>query len=192
MKVGVKRFTYAKYKSGGDGSAVVYENGVMTTDKTVRVDYSVERDDGSFSADDHVIDRDNAVIGVTSTVELATLTKEMAAGILGWEKVGNTDEYHETEDESPYIGMGWAFLVKEDGVKKYRGVWIYKIQMGLESDGATTRGERIEYQTENITGSGMGVQLSAGGKIVFRAVMFDCADLNAAEAWLKGKAGITP
>lgn len=190
MKVGVKRFTYARYKSGGNGSAIVYENGVMTTDKTVRVEYSTKRDDGSFSADDHIIDRDNSVIGVTATVELATLTKAMAADILGWQKVGNTDEYEETEDESPYIGCGWAFLVKEDGEKKYRGVWIYKIQMGQESDAATTKGERVEYQTESITGSGMGVQLTAGGKIVFRAVMFDCADLSTAETWLKSKAGI--
>ena len=193
MKVGVKRFTYAKYVSGGNGSAVTYTGGVMTTDRTVRVEYSVERDDGSFAADDHIVDRDNSVVGCTATVELASLSKEMAADILGWVQEGqNSTEYHETEDEAPYIGCGWAFHVKDPGAtKKYRGVWIWKIQMGLESDAATTKGERMEYQTETITGGGMGVQLETGGKIKFRAVMFDCADLAAVENWLKGKAGIT-
>lgn len=191
MKVGVKRFTYAKYASGGNGSAVQYTGGVMTKDKTVRVEYNVEREDGSFHADDHVVDRDNSIVGVNATVELATLTKEMAADILGWEKIGSTNEYHETEDETPYIGMGWLFMVKEDGAKRYRGVWIHKIQMGQENDAATTKAERLEYQTENITGGGMGVQLAEGGKIVYRDVMFELTDLATAEAWLKGKAGIT-
>lgn len=191
MKIGVKRFTYAKYASGGNGSAVQYTGGVMTKDKTVHVEYTTERDEGAFHADDHIIDRANAITGVNVVVELATLTKDIAAALLGWEQVGSTSEYHETGEEAPYVGVGWAVPIRGD-VGKYRGVWVYKLQMGLENDNANTRGQNIEWQTDTISGGGMAVQLTDGGHDVFRAVMFESADLAACEAWLKGKAGITP
>lgn len=191
MKIGVKHFTYAKYVSGGAGSAVTYSGGTMTTDKTVHVDYTVERDDQSFYADDHRIEHSNTVTGCSVTIELATLTAAMMKDILGWQQVGSTDVYQETGDEAPYVGCGWAVPVKEDGSLKYRGVWVYKVQFGLDSDSVNTKGQNLEYQTETITGAGMAVTLASGGSDVYRAVMTAGASLAAVDTWLNTQAGIS-
>ena len=70
MIIGVRDFTWAKVSSGGEGSAMSYTGGTMETDLMVRVDQSEERQDTSFNADDHVIDRDNSVSGASVAVEL--------------------------------------------------------------------------------------------------------------------------
>jgi phi13 family phage major tail protein len=189
MKIGVKKFTYATYASGGDGAAVVYSDGVMTDDRTVNVEYTTERDDASFYADDHRIEHDNSITGCNVALELATLTTDMMAKLLGW-TVSGTD-YQETGEEAPYVGCGWIVTVKEDGARKYRAVWVYKVQFGMETDSVATKGQNMEYQTENITGAGMGVKLAEDGPDIYRVVSPANATLAAAVTWLKGKAGIS-
>ena len=192
MKIGVKKFTYAKYASGGNGSAISYTGGVMTTDKTVNVEYSTERDQSKFHADNHQIASANGVNGCSVSIELATLIKEIAADVLGWVKEGNTEEYHETAKDAPYVGVGWIYTVDDgSGTLKYQPIWVYKIQFGLDSDTARTKGETIEWQTDTISGDGVAVQLTEGGEWTYRAVLFDGASEAAAETWLKGKAGIS-
>lgn len=189
MKIGAKKFTYAVYSSGGNDAAVVYNNGVTTLDRTVNVEYTTERDDASFYADDHRIEHDNSITGCNVSLELATLTADMMEKILGWVKDGT--DYHETGDEAPYIGCGWIVPVKEDGVRKYRAIWVYKIQFGMESDAAATKGQNLDYQTESISGAGMGVTLESGGPEIFRTVSPSHATEAAALAWLKSKGNIS-
>ena len=192
MKIGVKRFTYAVYSSGGNGAAIVYSSGEMTTDKTVHVEYAPERDDASFHADDHRIEHSNGITGASVTIELAELTPTMAEKILGWQQVGSSGSvYRETGADAPYVGCGWAVPCKINGQKKYRGVWVHKVQFGLDSDNANTKGQNVEFQTETITGAAVAVQLEAGAEDSFRDVTFNVADLATIEAWLKAQAGIS-
>ncbi len=196
MKIGVRDFTYGKFASGGEGAACVYTGGRMVKDRMVNVDYNVTRDSGRMDADDHPIARDNDITDVELSLELAQLDKEVAADILGWLRVGETNEYLEITSASPYVGIGFAVYEKDadDGTKLFRGVWLEKMQMGLESDSVRTKGKNIEYQTETISGNGLAVQTEAAevtnGEYHFRRIMFDCATLAACETWLKGKAGI--
>ena len=192
MKIGVKKFTYAKYASGGTGSAISYTGGVMTTDKTVNVEYTTERDKSKFHADDHAIASANIVNSCSVSIELATLTKEIAAAVLGWAQESSTSEYHETAEGAPYVGVGWIYTVDDgSGTLKYQPIWVYKIRFGLDNDSARTKGETIEWQTDTISGDGVAVQLASGGDWTYRSVLFEAATEAAADTWLKGKAGIS-
>ena len=191
MKIGVKNFTYAVYSTGGAGSAITYTGGVMTTDKTVNVEYSAERAKGKFHADDHAIASANQVTGCSVSIELATLTKEIAGAILGWIKESSTNEYHETTKDAPYVGVGWMYTIDDgSGTIKYQPVWIHKVQFGLDNDTGHTKEEQINWQTDTISGDGVAVQLTSGGDWIFRDVLFEGASEAAAVTWLKGKAGI--
>ena len=55
-KTTCKKFTYAKYSSGGDGSAIVYTGGTMLDDYLAKVDITEDRTDEKEYADGHLID----------------------------------------------------------------------------------------------------------------------------------------
>ena len=87
-----------------------------------------------------------------------------------------------------YIG----YITKEvtNGVASYVGYWHYKVQFGLNDDNASTKGENTQFQSSNLTGEGMGVQLSSGGKITYY-VTKSASTEAAIRTWLNGLAGIT-
>lgn len=193
MIIGVRGLTWAKFASGGEGSACVYTGGESLTDMMVRVGYTTERDESGFYADDHKIDGENSVRSVSIELELAKLPLEARASMLGWQKASN--DYQETDQAAPYIGIGFIYAEKYKGTVVYTPHWIYKCQMGINDDGANTKGENVEFQTRTISGSGMAVSLDNSGVNVFRTIgaasgLDGFATYAAALAWLKNMAGI--
>ncbi len=196
MIIGVKGLTWAQYVSGGDGSAVVYTGGETMADMMVHVDYSVERDDGSFYADDHKIDGENSVRSVRVSLELAKLPMAARSKILGWAVNQAGTEYSETGEPAPYVGVGFIYGDRYKGTDVFIPYWVYKVQFGLENENADTRGESINYQTRTIAGDGEAVQLESSGPFIFRVVGTTAgaegfATYTEALNWLKAKAGIS-
>lgn len=195
MIIGVKGLTYALLSSGGDGSAPVYSNGETLEDMMVNVDYSPDRDEGGFNADDHMIDRVSSINSVTVDIEVAKVPLEMRAKMLGWAVNTGGTEYTETSGDAPYVGVGFVYGDRYKGVDTYLPIWIYKTQFSLESDNAATKGETIDFQTRTLHGTSMGVQLDNTGVTSFRVIGATAntdgfTTYAAALAWLKGKAGI--
>ncbi len=196
MIIGVKGLTWAQYVSGGNGAPVVYSGGETLADMMVHVDYTIERDEGAFHADDHKIDGENSIRSVRVGLELAKLPMAARASILGWEVNQAGTEYSETGDPAPYVGVGFVYGDRYKGTDVYIPIWVYKVQFGQENENADTRGESINYQTRSIVGDGEAVQLESGGKYIFRAVgttagaegFTSYAD---ALAWVKSKPGIS-
>lgn len=189
MVIKVRKMTWAKITSGGNGSAMVYTGGQVESDKVVRVDQSEERSAVSFYADDHMIDHDNSVSAATVALELAKITDEMYEDVLGYAKT--TTELTVTANEAPYVGVGFIYGYKYCGEAKYRAYWYYKVQFGLGSRSFNTKGETTAYQTESLEGNAMAVQLESGGNDVFYAMSTELDTEAAALTWLRGKAGIS-
>ena len=187
-KVGIRDLTYAKYASGGDGSAVVYTGGVMKKDYMCRGGLTVERSGVKEHADDHQIDVDNTPTGLTLALELANLAADMKEPFCGLTPGSTTGEYSLTDDEAPYIGCGYIMVNRFKKVISYEAIWVYKIQFHRDSSVAETKGEQTNFQHENVAGDGMGVQLTEAGKIYYYD-NYVAETLSAAETWLKGKAG---
>lgn len=188
-KIGIKGLTYAPYTSGGDGAAIVYGTGVQLTDYMIRADLTEEREDVKFHADDHQIDAENGMTGLTLALELSNMTDALDKAFLGHVS-GTGDELNVTDADAPFVGVGFIRKERFKGTASYHAYWIYKIQFSKESDSTNTKGENIEFQTESVTGNAMGVTLAAAGNVIYYSHLRAETEA-AANTWLKGKAGIT-
>ena len=188
-KIGIKGLAYAPYSSGGAGSAVVYGTGVWLDDYMIRADLSEDRSDVKFYADDHQIDSENGVTGVTLSLELAAMTDALDKALLGHVD-GTSPELNVTDSDAPFVGIGFIRKERHKGTVSYHAYWIYKIQFSKDSDSAQTKGESIDFQTETVSGNAMGVILTSGGNVIYYSHARQSSEANAV-SWLKGKAGIS-
>ena len=188
-RIGLKSMTYAVLSSGGAGSAAVYTDGTLVGNNMIKADVSIQREDVSLYADNGRVEHANGVTGGTITLELARLDDTMKENILGMYK-DDSDVLHVIDADAPYVGFGYVTCEIANGVKSYIGYWFHKVQFGTDSDSAETKGENTTFQSESLTGSIMGVQLSSGGNTEFYQTFADSDEADVV-AWLKSCAGIT-
>ena len=82
-KTTCKKFTYAKYSSGGDGSAIVYTGGTMLDDYLAKVDITEDRTDEKEYADGHLIDSEKIPTAVHMVMELVNNNDDIKEDVLG-------------------------------------------------------------------------------------------------------------
>ena len=190
-KIGIKGLTYAPYTSGGDGSAIVYGTGVKLDDYMIRGDIGEEHSNVDFYADDHKIDVENSMSGMTLSLELSNMTDALEQALLGHVAgTGSNSELIVTDGPSPFVGVGFIRKERFKGAITYHAFWVYKIQFSKDSDSTNTKGETVEFQTESLTGDAVAVTLTSGGDNVFYSHLRASTEA-AARTWLNGKAGIT-
>lgn len=189
-KTTCKKFTYAKYASGGEGSAISYTGGVMLEDYLAKVDINEERTDEKEYADGHLIDSEKIPTAVSMTLELVNNSSAIKKDVLGMAEASSGGDLLLTEDDPPFVGAGVLMANRFKGVVTWEGYWIYKIQFARDGVSAETRRDRTSFQHETISGDGVGVQLAADGAVCFYAHK-DGMTETAAVAWLKGHAGIS-
>lgn len=186
-KVTCKKFTYAKYSSGGDGGAIVYTGGNMLDDYLAKCEVNEERTDEKEYADGHLIDSEKIPTAVSMVMELVNNNSDIKKDVLGLEEISS--EMVLTEADPPFVGAGCLMANRFKGTVTWEGYWIYKIQFAHQGVSAETRRDRTSWQHDTISGDGVGVQLTADGKTCFYAHK-DGMTESAAVAWLKGHAGI--
>lgn len=191
-KTTCKKFTYAKYSSGGNDAAIVYTGGTMLTDYLAKVDIKEERTDEKEYADGHLIDQEKIPTAVSMTIELVNSNADILEDVLGMVETGSSgsEELTLTEADPPFVGAGCLIANRHLGTITWEGYWIYKIQFTHDGISAETRKDRTAWQHETISGSGVGVTLTSGGAVTYYACKKGMTE-TAAEAWLKGHAGIT-
>lgn len=187
-KTTCKKFTYAKYSSGGDGSAIVYTGGTMLDDYLAKVDITEDRTDEKEYADGHLIDSEKIPTAVSMVMELVNNTDAIKTDVLGYEEVSN--DLVLTENDPPFVGAGCLVANRFKGAVTWEGYWIYKIQFTHNGLSAETRRDRTSWQHDTISGTGVGVQLAADGSTCFFAHKSGMTE-SAAVTWLKGHAGIS-
>ena len=189
-RIGLKGLTYAKVTGGGEGTAMTYSGGATQAGRMIRADVTVNRDDAKLYADNGTVERANGVTGIDITLELARLTDAEKAALVGYVSAGTQGELSVTDAEAPYVGIGYITNEIANGVKSYIGYWYHKVQFGIQNDNAATKGERTEFQSVNLQGQALGVQLTTGGALEYYKTK--TADTEAAiRTWLNGLAGIT-
>lgn len=142
------------------------ENGTVTytEGRTIghAIEYSFEPDepeDNPLYGDNKVIEHDDgSVSGGTLTLNTSELDGETSKWLLGLSEstitVGQTQvtEYVYDDDAKPIItGFGIIELHQINDVNKWRTVILTKCVPNIPADAATTKGESIEWQTEEIT-----------------------------------------
>lgn len=190
-RIGLKGLTYARVSGGGAGSAVTYtaSSGKTVADLMIRANVTYNRSNAKQHADDHAVESDNSITGVTVELELADLPNAQIADLLGF-TVGTGDVITFTGDEAPYVGVGYITKQRRAGTVSYKGYWFYKAQFGLNNDNAETKAENTTFQSSTLSGEVLGVVQSASGPVDY--VITKVADNEAAiRTWLNGLAGIS-
>lgn len=146
------------------GNTVTYENAFICN-KAVEYSTSIEAgDDNNFYADNGIAESETSFKSGELTLKTADLPQELSKKILGTHiytqsySVGGSSKTAEVNvyDEaavSPYLGFGIIEGHINNNVKKYRAVFLNKIQFSIPDNAATTKGDSIDWQTPELKAS---------------------------------------
>lgn len=192
--IGMRSPVVAPITSHTDGSAITYGTG-MVLGPAVAANLTFDVADNPDYGDDVIQDNDNGINGYSATLETNNITPEGRAMALGWQKATGSGSaathYEVTDDAAPYVGWGFIRVKLFQGVRSYEAFWFHKSQFSPNGINASTKQRQIEWNHPQMSVQGMGVYIDNSGK----AKYFDWMEFTsepAAQAWLKGRANITP
>ena len=157
-KIGLSRPYVAEYEENGFGT-VTYRNG-MRAGKAVEYSVEIEQSENNdFYADDGIAESDSGTFssGTLSltTSDLESKTSMLILGVKSKEITVNekqaTELVYGDDTEPPYLGFGIIERGKIRGKLYFRGVVLTKVKFSIPSDAATTKGESVEWQTQEIS-----------------------------------------
>ena len=161
--IGLSRPYYAKYTS--NGSTVTYSDGALLG-KAIELSMDLDSADSNILyADNGPAESDNQFAGGTLTIKTDDLLPEAAAGILGLSLQSGSSTPQELvfgdTQEIPYVGFGAIIKKKQNGVIKWLGLVLPKIQFSNPGISAVTQGETIDWQTPELSATIMRDDTSA-------------------------------
>lgn len=144
-----------------NGNVVTYTNGFVAGSA---IEYSVEietSDNNPLYGDDRIIENDYGTFNTgTLTLNTSDLDQYTSKRLLGLKEVqvmvGETPVTELVSDDDASAspkGFGIIETHQINDVDKYRAVIICKVAMSIPSDSATTKGESIEWQSREVTGT---------------------------------------
>ena len=175
--------------TGESNHTLTYGTGLVLG-RAVNANLSWEKDDSELYGDDAVAETDGSITGYTLDIGTTELEEAKEAAVLGFQKVGDTDEYEVTDDSAPYGGFGYIRVLKRRGVRLYKAVWYPKLQFTAGNETDNTKQRQISWGTPTISGKGLAVYDDATGKAKYRKQQV-FTTLAAAKTYLNGKANIT-
>lgn len=143
------------------GNAVTYSD-AYAADKAV--EYSFEADvteDKDLYADNQVAETAaGRFVSGKLTLKTADLTPELSKKILGLKTVTRqvgeetvTEVVYDDDQTAPYLGFGIIEEHQIDNKTGYLPVVFPKIRFSIPADAATTRGDEVDWQTKEISGT---------------------------------------
>ncbi len=143
------------------GNAVTYSD-AYAADKAV--EYSFEADvaeDKDLYADNQVAETAaGRFVSGKLTLKTADLTPELSKKILGLKTVTRqvgeetvTEVVYDDDQAAPYLGFGIIEEHQIDNKTGYLPVVFPKIRFSIPADAATTRGDEVDWQTKEISGT---------------------------------------
>lgn len=179
------------------GSEPTYASTGMVMGHGISANLTITRNTNVLYGDDVEVENDNGITAMSIELGLDNLTLAAEKYILGLvEKMtsgsgsSTVDYYLETDASAPYVGMGYIRVLQVSGVKKFFGVWIYKVTFSKESETVQTKGESVEWQTPVLNGRCMGLDVDGSGNYAFRKIK-EFTTESAAKTWLNNLAGIS-
>jgi phi13 family phage major tail protein len=187
-EIGMRYPVWAELTSESNNTPVYGTGKVMG--KAISANLTWEKDDSELYGDDAVAETDGSIVGYNLDLGTTQLAEDVEAAILGYKKVGDTDEYEITDDPAPYGGVGYIRVLKRNGVRLYKAVWYPKIQFGKNSESSNTKQRNISWGTPTLNGKGLAVYNDSTGKAKFRQQRV-FSSLESARSYLNSKANIS-
>jgi phi13 family phage major tail protein len=145
-KIGLKYPCYAILGSTGEYTDGAVIGGAITANITI------DSNDIKLYADDAIKETDKSVTGGTISLGVAELTQSVQAILMG-HSISGTSMIAKTTDVAPYVGFGFYGTKLVDNVKKYRAIFLKKVQFSEPNDENETKGERTIFKTPTLEGT---------------------------------------
>lgn len=191
--VGMMYPVWAPMTSHTDGSMPVYGTGrVLQEARNATI--TKEISDNPLYGDDHIVDNDNGMTGLTVSFESTGLSDADRAAVLG-DELRTDGEYWESDNASPKGCLGYIRKMRDrqnggSPVRKFEAWLILCVQLAEQTQTTTTREGQINWGTPTLTGRGEGLYVDDSGNVRYRLhKTFDTA--SAAKAWLNSLANIS-
>ena len=174
-----------------DGSMPTYGTGIVIREArnaTVNREYA----NNPLYGDDHIVDDDNGLTGLTMSFESTGLTDADRVAMLGEEANANTTTGGQwvSDNETPWGGYGYIRKMRLNGVRSFEAWWTLKIKFQEESMATQTREGQITWGTPTLNGRADGLIIDSSDKQRYQ-LHKTFETISAAKAWLNGLANIT-
>ena len=151
-KIGLKNFYYSVATEDASTGALTYA-GATKLAKAISATFEPTVSDATLYADDAIAERDAGVTGGTLTLGIDRYDLATAAVLLGHELTSGGELVSNVTDVAPYVGVGRVVTLMQDGLYKYRAVFLAKVKFQEPSSDNTTKGETTEFGTYEISGT---------------------------------------
>lgn len=186
--IGMRHAVWAPLEAETPGAMPTYGKGLVVGG-AISGNITLNHNNTVLYADDAEKESDIGITGGTISLVVDDVRDEAMVAICGGIK-NSDDSVDITSKPSPYGGYGYIRERSLNNKKNYSGTWVFKAQLGLNSESAQTKEQNTNYQTTTLDGNMLGVQAEADMETRFiRRKTFDT--LEAATAWLNGLANIT-
>ena len=120
--------------------------------KAIQADISISTNDVKLYADDGIAESDKSFQSGTITLGVDDLSDEIQTAFLG-HAVDDGEIIAKGADDNPYVSIGFYGVKMVKGVKKYRAIWLPKVQFAEPSDTNATKGETLAFATPVLEGT---------------------------------------
>ena len=157
--IGLSKLVFGKYSN--NLGTVTYSGGAVT-EKLASYGIEVQAvEDNNLYLDNAIAETDaGAFLSGTYTVQTGDLSKETSMLMLSLKEVTLTQKEVQVKElvfddsvTSNYLGVGQIEMHQVDNVINYRAVWLPKVKFNIPSNSATTKGNQIEWQTKELSGT---------------------------------------
>lgn len=118
----------------------------------IQADVSITTNDVKLYADDVVAESDKSFQSGTITLGIDDLSDTIQVAFLG-HTVSDGEITAKGSDSNPYVAIGFYGVKQVNNVKKYRAIWLPKVQFGEPSDTNKSKGENLEFATPVLEGT---------------------------------------
>lgn len=159
---GLSKFVFGKYK---DNAGDVSYSDPINPAHAIEYQITIQKtEDNPLFGDNRIIENDKGVFkNGEIRIKTSDLSLETSKYILGLKETnvsyGPNDSqkqtkvlYYDDEADSPFLGAGLVELHQVDNVDLYKAIFLHKVYFNIPNDAAVTKGEKIEWQTKELTG----------------------------------------
>lgn len=185
--IGMYGVYYAKCLKA-DGVTTGYTGGVKMMGKAISASFTpANPEENPLYANNGVAENDSSsASGGTLDMTLDRLKQDAAADLYGLtvtEVTANVGEtavkgralkYYGNEQSAP-VGVAFVRMHQEDGMRNHEVVLYRSVTFGMPAQDAQTKGESIEWQTPEISGTVQGLE-GDGSDPWFESVVFPSQD----------------
>lgn len=121
--------------------------------KAIQADIAITVNGVFLYGDDGVAESDKSFQSGTITLGVDDLSDEIQTEFLGHTADETGEITAKGVDDSPYVGIGFYGVKKVNGARKYRAIWLPKVQFGEPNDTNATKGENVTFNTPVLEGT---------------------------------------